>query len=228
MRKQRRKIMIGNLKLLHYLSNDTYKNICRILNLDDGDSKTKDNYVSYPEKAILRIHPFNILYKQFGQIWFLNVFIDFPKFQCEYTDFSRRLFEQYKEMFGKDIMKDFPVFEQIICEYVEFRNIFEVSNADSVVKNARKLGSLPVYPVPDIFNLTNANIPHGKIEFCISKQDGKHIETSAHCFGTALKKRIKDKSFHGPVGIKASKIVNRQTEEEIVNWLLVKYEINVN
>jgi hypothetical protein len=155
------------------------------------------------------------------------VFIDFPKFQCEYADFNHRLFEQYKKLFGKNIMKDFPVFEQIICEYVEFYNIFEVTNADNVEKNARKLGSPPVNLDLDICSLTNADKPHSKIEFCISKKDKKHIETLAHCFGTALKKRIKDKSFHGSVGIKVEKIVNKQTEEEIVNWLLEKYNLEV-
>jgi len=217
--------MIGNLRLLHYLSSDTYKNICQLLNLDDSESKTKENFVSYPDKPIFRIHPFNIIYKQFGHIWFLNVFIDFPKFQCDYTDFNRRLFEQYGKLFGKNIMEDFPAYEQIICEYVEFYNVFEVINADNVEKNARKLGSPPVNPDQDISSMTNVNKPHGKIEFCISKKDDNHIESLAHCFGTALKKRIKDKSFHGPVGIKAAKIVNRQTEEEIVNWLLEKYSI---
>ena len=217
--------MIRNLKLLHYLSEDTYKNICQSLNLDDSVSKSKDNFISYPDKPIFRIHPFNIIYKQFGHIWFLNVFIDFPKFQCDYADFSSRLFEQYRELFGETIMEDFSAFEQIICEYVEFYNTFEVTDAGNVEKDARNLGCPPVNLDLDIASLTNANIPHGKIEFCISRKDDKHIETLAHCFGTALKKRIKDKSFHGPVGIKAIKIVNEQTEEEIVNWLLEKYNL---
>jgi len=214
--------MIKNLKLLHYLSEDTYKNICQALNLDYSESKSKDNYIAYPDNPIFRIHPFNIVYKQFGHIWFLNVFVDFQKFQCDYADFSSRLFEHYRKLFGKNIMEDFPAFEQIICEYVEFYNIFEITNAGSAEKDARKLGCPPVNLDFDIGSLTNVNKPHGKIEFCISKKDDKHIETLAHCFGTALKKRIKDKSFHGPVGIKAAKIINKQTEEEIVNWLLDK------
>ena len=217
--------MIINLKLLHYLSKDTYKNVCQALNLDDSESKTKDNFISYPDKPIFRIHPFNILYKQFGHVWFLNVFVDFPKFQCDYADFSSRLFEHYRKLFGKKIMDDFPAFEQIICEYVEFHNTFEVTSAGNVEKDARKLGCPPVNLDLDVAGLTNVNKPHGKIEFCISQKDDTHIETLAHCFGTALKKRIKDKSFHGPVGIKASKIVNRQTEEEIVNWLLEKHNL---
>ena len=216
--------MIRNLKLLHYLSEETYKNICHALDLDDSESKTKDNFISYPDKPIFRIHPFNIMYKQFGHIWFLNVVVDFPKFQCDYSGFGSQLFDQYKNIFGKNIMEDFPVFEQIICEYVQFYNIFEVANTDSVEKDARKLGCPPVNTDLDIGSLTNVNKPHGKIEFCVSRKDDKHIETLAHCFGTALKKRIKDKSFHGPVGIKAVKIVNRQTEEEIVNWLLDKHK----
>jgi len=219
--------MIRNLKLLHYLSKDTYTNICQTLHLDDNVSKSKDNSISYPDKPIFRIHPFNIIYKQFGHIWFLNVFVDFPKFQCDYSGFGDQLFEHYRKLFGKNIMEDFPIFEQIICEYVEFYNIFEVTNADIAEKWARELGCPPVNPYLDIGSLTNVNKPHGKIEFCISKKDDKHIETLAHCFGTALKKRIKDKSFHGPVGIKAAKIVNRQTEEEIVNWLLHKHNFSL-
>jgi hypothetical protein len=220
--------MIKTLKLLHYLSEDTYKNICNVLALDSSVQIGKNNFVSYPDKAIFQIHPFNILYKQFGHIWFLNIFIDFQKFQCGYNDFEQRLFIQYEKSFGKKIMNDFPTFEQIICEYVSFYNILKIKNIDNVIKSVREYGCPSIENELDICNLKNADKPHGKIEFCISKKDNSHIETLAHCFGTALKKRIKDKSLHGPVGIKVSKIVNRQTEEEIVNWLLEKNKLEIH
>ena len=55
----------------------------------------------------------------------------------------------------------------------------------------------------------------------------KYIETLSRCFGTALKKRIMDKSLHGPVGIKVSKIVDKQTETEIVNWVHKRHKLEI-
>ena len=215
--------MIKNMNLLHYLSEETYKNICNTLALDSS----KGSCVSYPKKAISLIEHFNISYKQFGHIWFLSVHINFLKTKCEYNDFNVWLFEQYKEIFGKKIMEKFPKYEQIICNYVEYYNILKVDNVDLIVKNVKEFGCPSVELDLDISDLKHSKKPHGKIEFCISKKDGRHIETLAHCFGTALKKRIKDKSYHGPVGIKVDKIVNKHTEIEIVNWSLKKYKLGI-
>ena len=219
--------MIKNMGLLHYLSNDTYKKICDKINVDDREHKTKENCVSYPNKPIFHINPFNIVYKQFGHIWFLHIYIDFPKFKCNYIDFKHKLFEQYEGLFGKNIMNDFPAFDQIICDYVEFHNIFKVDDVEKIEEKIKILGCPPVELNLDLSSLTHANKPHGKIEFSISKKDNRNIETLARCFGTALKKRIKDKSLHGPVGIKVSKIVDRQTEAEIVNWVLKRHNLGI-
>ena len=40
-----------------------------------------------------------------------------------------------------------------------------------------------------------------------------------------VKNRIKDKSCHVATGVSAAKIVNEQTEAEIMNWLYKKYKI---
>jgi hypothetical protein len=219
--------MIKNIGLLHYLSSDTYKKICNVLNVDVSDHKTKENYVAYKNKPIFHINPFNIVYKQFGHIWFLHIYIDFPKLKCNYTDFKDKLFEQYKELFGNNIMNDFPAFDQIICDYVEFYNILKIVGNENIEENIKILECPPVQLNLDLSDLTNNNKPHGVIELSISKKDNKNMETLVRCFGTGLKKRIKDKSLHGPVGIKISKIVNKQTEAEIVNWVLKRHNLKI-
>jgi hypothetical protein len=117
-------------------------------------------------------------------------------------------------------MNEFPVIDNIVCNYVEYLNTFDVGNADDIVKYARQIGCPPIKYDLDFNDLSNEKKPHGKIDISVSKKDKKHIETLICCFGTGLKKRIKEKSFHRTVGIKVSKIVDEQTEKEIVNWAL--------
>jgi hypothetical protein len=210
--------------LLHYLSEDTYKKICNALNLDDS---ARGNFTTYPNKPIFYINPFNIVYKQFGHIWFLHIYIDFPKLECDYKDFKDKLFRQYEKLFGKIVMNDFPPIDQIVCDYVEYHNIFKLNNTQNNKEGIKTPGYPPVQLNLDLSSLKHSNKPHGKIELCVSKKDNKHIETLTRCFGTALKKRIKDKSLHGPVGIKVSKIVDKQTETEIVNWVHKKHKLEI-
>jgi hypothetical protein len=219
--------MIKNLKLLHYLSEQTYKNICNKLGLDDSDRKTKDNHVLYPDKLIYFIHPFNIIYEQFGHTWFLSVSIDFQKFQQPHMCFKNELFSEYTKLFGQDAMNDFPAFENIYCNYIEYANVLTVDNADRVIKNMAASGC--------VLEQLNENKwaeykkPHGTIEFCVSKSDDIHIKTLARCHGTALQKRVKDKSLHHlGGGVCVAKMVDEQTESDIMNWLYAKYKISIN
>ena len=216
--------MIKGLRLLHYLSEETYKKLCHKLNVDDSDCKIADNIVNYPQKAIYSIHPFNIFYKHLGHIvWFLYVNIDFPKFKCSYADFQKMLFEQYLQLFGKDIMSDFPAFEQINCDYVEYVNKFKVNNSNKIIKYLSEIGLSPEQL--DKNKWESFKKPHGTIGLCVSKIDDSYIEILAPCYGSALKSRIKDKSFHVATGVSAAKIMLEQTEKDIMDWLIKKYKI---
>lgn len=215
--------MITNLRLLHHLSEDTYKNVCRRLGIYE-EGRMKNKFVMYPDKPIYRIEPFNLAYKEFGHIWFLYLFIDFPKFQCKYADFKDKLFAEYEKLFGKEVMGDFPSFEAINCAYVEYSNIFKVNDADEIIKNMTALKCPPEQLDKNLWNQFKK--PHGTIEFCVAKKDKTHIETLARCRGSALKKRI-DASLHVGTGINPAAIVSEQTENDIVGWLLSRYKINI-
>jgi hypothetical protein len=216
--------MINNMGLLHYLSEDTYRKICNVLNLEDS---AHENFATYPNKPIFHINPFNIVYKQFGHIWFLHLYINFPKLKCDYANFKDKLFEQYEKLFGKNVMNGFPAIDQIVCDYVEYYNIFKLNNTQNMEECLKMPGCPPVQLELDLSSLKHSNKPHGKIELCVSKKDNMYIETLVRCFGTSLKKRIKDKSLHGPVGIKISKIVDKQIETEIVNWTHKRHKLEI-
>ena len=219
--------MINNIGLLHYLSQETYKGICEKLNLDDTDSKTGGNSISIPDNPVFHIKLYNIIYKQFGHIWFMETYLNFPKFGCSNENFGKNLFKQYGKLFGKDIMVNFPELEKIVCVYIEFLNEFNIHNADEIERKAIKSGCLPVPSVFDIDNLKHRDKSHSNIHLYISKIGNEKIGTLTLGFGSALKKRISDKIYHGPVGIKIPKMLDKQTETGIVNWALKKNNLEL-
>ncbi|MGF7143842.1 hypothetical protein HNQ56_002272 [Anaerotaenia torta] len=218
--------MINKLNLLHYLSEKTYKSICRNLGLDEGDSKVRNNHLLLSDELVCRIHPFNILYNQFGHVWFLSVGINFQKFQQAYENFEKVLFGEYEKLFGKDAMSDFPVFQDIYCDYIEYSNVIKINSAEETIRSMAASGCLPEQLEESRWE--EYKKPHGTIEFCVSRVDDTHMKTLARCHGTALQKRIKDTSLHHMgAGIKAAKMVSEETESEIMNWLYSKQKITI-
>ena len=210
--------MINNMGLWHYLSEDTYKEICKALDLSLDNNVNKN----FPNDHIFNINLFNIEYNQIGHIWFMNIYLNLPKFQCNLKMFEKKLYEQYKKLFGKKVMENFPKMDQLICGYIEYINDFMVDNAIELEQNARNLGYSPVQLELDINNLKHKDKSHSKMHLCISKTDEEHVQTLIFGFGTVLKNRIKDKMYHKTVGIKIPKILEIQTEIDIVNWTLKK------
>ena len=52
------------------------------------------------------------------------------------------------------------------------------------------------------------------------------IKSVARCHGTALQKRIMDKSLHHMgAGVCVAKMVKEETEKEIMDWLCSRYKI---
>lgn len=176
--------MIQKVEFLHYLSEDAYKKICRKFRLNDSDRRTKDNFVLFPGEKITKISMFNILYEQFGHIWFMAVEADFPKFVCPYEAFDKALYEHYQTIFGAEIMGDFPSYDQLNCGYVEYSSFLKTDRAVSI------LNTLAEKCPPEQLDKAlwkNYKKPHGTIEFCLAaNEDG--IEALARCHGTALKK----------------------------------------
>ncbi len=213
--------MINKLSLMHYLSEETYKIICRKLKLDDSHHKTKDNFVLFPDRFISCVYPFNIVYNQFGHVWFLSVDINFQKL---HPNFEYELLNEYTNLFGENAMSDFPAFENIYCSYIEYSDILTVGSTDLILTSMASTGCVPEQL--DEKRWGEYKKPHGTIEFCVSKVDDTHLKILARCHGTALQKRIKDKALHHMgAGIKLTEMIKEETEIEIMNWLYAKHRI---
>lgn len=214
--------MIQRLNLLHYLSENTYKTICIKFNLDTGKSKI-NNFVTFTDDKIKKINLFNIIYKQFGRIWFMDVEIDYPKFDCTYDSFEQNLYDHYCSVFGEKILSDFPSYDCLCCSYIEYSSVIKVANASDIIKK------LEIKCKPEQLDKSlwgQYKKPHGTIEFCASANKDKNIiEILARCHGTALKNRVTDPSLHRTVGLIPSAAINAATENCILNWLYKKHGI---
>lgn len=214
--------MIQKLNLLHYLSEDTYKKICLNFNLETSESIT-NNFVTFTDEKIRKISLFNIFYKQFGRIWFMDVEIDYPKFDCTYDTFEQNLYDHYYSVFGDKIMDDFPSYDQLCCNYIEYSSVIKAANTSDIIKKL-KTKCKPEQLDKSLWEQYKK--PHGIIEFCVSVNKDI-IEILARCHGTALKKRILDPSLHRTVGLIPSAAINDSTENYILNWLYKKHGIEV-
>ena len=208
--------MIRKIGFLHYLSETTYKSICRKFGLNDEEQKTKDNSMVFENGKILKIDLYNIVYKQFGHIWFMHIDVDFPGFCCTYNEFSKKLYEAYNDFFGEDIANDFWEYEKLNCDYIEYSTIFEVNDASAVISKLKEKCP-PEQTEKALWD--NFKKPHATIEFCFAKKDDTQIETLARCHGSAIKKRIKDKKLHRITGVTPIIVINSETEKEITDWL---------
>ena len=213
--------MIQTIKLLHYLSENTYKSICAKLNLNPNISK--NNMVIFPNEKISKIELYHIDYKEFGHIWFMDMTIDFPKFSCDYSNFEHELYAQYNVIFDENIMSDFPKYNDLCCDYIEYSALLELSDNSFELINNLKEKCVPEQLDKSLWNQYKK--PHGTIEFCISINENT-LETLARCHGTALKKRITDVSLHRTVGLIPQAAINKDTEISIMNWLYKRYRIN--
>ncbi len=217
--------MIKNIHLLHYLSENTYKKICNKLELRETNPKTGigDNFIEFHNQKIYKVHLFNIVYKELGHIWFMRSHIDFQKFGCSYDDFEKELYISYYELFGADIMSDFPPYAYLNCDYIEYACTIRVESADKEIARLKGSGCVPEQLDRMLWHTYKK--AHGTVEFCLCKEDDTHMQTLARCHGTALKKRIQDTAHHRATGVMPGVTVKAGTEEEIMSWLYDKYKI---
>lgn len=94
--------MIQKLNLLHYLTKDTYEKICDKLHL--RKDAARGNIAVFDNERIRKIDLYNIDYKEFGHIWFMDAEVDFSKFACGYDAFGKMLYDWYHMLFGEEIM----------------------------------------------------------------------------------------------------------------------------
>ena len=213
--------MITNIKLLHYLSEATYKRICDKLDLNTGDNIIGGNFVEYPGSVITKVHLFNINYKSFGRIWFMRVDVDFRLLSCSNEEFSEALRTACSALFDREAMADYPAYDQINCDYVEYTALADVGNADEAIN--RLLQGKCVADQLDRDRWANYEKPPSTIALYICKEDDKHLRLLAQCHGTAMKRRIKDTSLHRATGIMPAVAVNAQTEQSVFEFLWRQY-----
>ena len=215
--------MIRRLRLLHYLSEDTYKAICKKFGLN-GSERTTESMLSLEREDICGLQLFNIQYQSFGHIWFMDLLVNFPALDCSYEDFGTTLYERYESVFGENLIRDFPAIDALNCHYIEYSSVIETDDADKTIVELLQSGKCTPEQT-DKALWEHYHKPHGTIEFCLAQINRNQIETLARCHGTALKKRIKNPDVHRATGIMSSAAVNRNTEIEISHWLCKKYKL---
>jgi hypothetical protein len=213
--------MIGNIRLLHYLNEATYVKICDRLGLDSSYSRIGDNFIEYDNAPITKIHMFNIDYNTFGRIWFMHVDIDYTLFECGYEEFPNVLYGKYKTLFGEEALSDFPLYDHINCDYIEYTSSLKFDNADYVIEKLKTGKCVPEQLDKSMWS--SYQKANSTISFYICKQDDTHIQVLAKCHGTALKRRIKDTSVHRATGITPCVAINAETERKIIEWQLSLY-----
>lgn len=213
--------MIQKMNLLHYLTEDTYRKVCVKLGLDFN--KQKGNVIVFPGERIEKINLYNIDYKEFGHIWFMDVEVDFPEFSCRYDLFGKNLYEEYHRIFDEDIMVDFPTYDQLCCTYIEYVSVLALDEDSSNIVNRLQEKCVPEQLDKALWNTYKK--PHGTIEFCVFIE-GNSLEVLARCHGTALKKRVRDASLHKTVGLIPEAAVNKATEACIIDYFYKQYGIS--
>jgi len=216
--------MIQKIRLLHYLNKSTYEKICNKLNFNESGQNTKDNIISYKNQKIDRVSLFNILYEQIGYIWFMYIDINFPLFNCDYTVFADKLYDEYTRLFGVEIMSEFPKYNELNCDYIEYTATISVNNADEIIEELKKGRCVPEQLDRSLWN--EFKKPHGTIEFCIDKNDDKHLDILSRLHGTALKKRIKNLNYHRATGVTPVIAVHAETQKEILLWCMHMHNIH--
>lgn len=213
--------MIAKLRLLHYLNECTYRMICRSLDLDESSSRIQDNFVVYPDAPLSRAHLFNIAYQQPGHIWFMHVDIDFPMFACSVEDFPEKLYGAYGRLFGPDPMGDFPPYDRLNCDYIEYTADIEINRPVPSIRQLAGPACVPEQLDPALWHKYDK--PHSTISFYACQKDATHIFTMANCHGTALKKQIKDTRLHRATGLSPAAALNPETMKMILTRQYQKY-----
>lgn len=211
--------MIGEIRLLHYLKEDTYTKVCKKFNRLHDIPFT--DMVDIDNSPIAQIHLFNLQYKGLGHIWFMRVFTDFRGFNCGYEAFESTLYQAYDELFGAGIMSDFPAYGAINCDYIEYGAIAEVDDADAAIKKLRSTKLAPEQLDMDLWD--NFKKASSTVAFLLCKEDDTHIRLLTKCHGTAMKRLIKDEQHHRATGISLPIAVNSETEALVLNKQIDKY-----
>jgi hypothetical protein len=219
--------MVRVIELQHYINKENYQNIILHLSTNNETYKTETrNTHTYkiPDSLIYEVFLFDGEYKNAGHIYILVTKINSDILKIEYEDFKNVLYKEYALLFGMDAMHEFPGYDELVCDYIEYDAMLPVENADQTLNHLRANGKFEPeqleYLLWDSFKKS-----FGVIEFCLCKISNKEIRMFARCRGSALKKRIKDTSLHIEGGVIPKVVINEITEKNIFDWLCKQYKV---
>jgi|GEM_PF-2228338 len=213
--------MIQTMNFLHYLHEDTYRDVCRALGLDE--TKPREAAV-FENQLISKVSLYHIAYEKFGHIWFLDVRVDCTMLAGVRMDFAEELYTAYHMLFGPEAMAKFETFNDACCNYIEYANRLAVASVDETLASLRGICAPEQLDAARWYMYKK---PNATIEFCLCKESETSLRTLARCHGTALKKRVKDETLHRTVGIKPVAALNEATERDIFAWLCQKHGLDV-
>lgn len=209
--------MIQALHLLHYLEQGTYERVADVLGYSEKLRTGKSADVYFPSGGIRAIKLFDIEYKVFGHIWFLDAHFDFPSMNCTYEGFDSARKDAFAQVIGQRLAGEMPGYDALCCGYIEYGEALPVVDAEKTMSRLRLSKMAPEQL--DKSKWETFEKPHATITFCVDKLDSTHLETLARCHGTALKRRIKDSACHKTVGLLPRIAINQSTERDILDDL---------
>lgn len=219
--------MVKAIELQHYIKKENYQNIIQRLSIINETNKTETrNTHTYkiPGSLIYEVFLFDGEYKNAGHIFILMTKINSDHSKINYEDFKSDLYKEYALLFGTDVMNNFPDYDELVCDYIEYDTMLPVENADQVLNHLRVNGKFEPEQL-DYLLWDSFKKSFGVIEFCLCKFSNKEIRMLALCRGSALKKRIRDVSLHIEGGITPKAVINEITEKSIFDWLCKQYKV---
>ena len=221
--------MIQNLSINQHDVSDKVHDLIRdkLLKMTDklkGPVTKSGCGVLYPIKTMREVSTYYGIYGT-TRCNIIMLSLDFSDFDCSYADFPAVLCDSCRQLYGDEIMSDYPALDQAVCDYIEYVIVKPVENSDSFLKLLTNNGKFK----PEQLNRDKWDkykCSWGVIKFLLCKENDTNIKMIARCTGTSLKARIKDQSVHRDGGVIVSAAVNQENEVIVFNWLFKKYKLN--
>lgn len=218
--------MIGEIQLVQYIDESAYKNICEKLSEYETDSHPHSHTFTLNEKGIKRFELFETNLKNKIHTYIVQSVLDYQKFDCKYNEFPILLYQRYYELFGDEIMSDFPDYENIACDYMELFGTAEVRNVDTLFKKLLEKNCKPEQLDRSRWNEVEPT--YSKVKFCMAKEDKKNVSYLMCIHGRMLKSRVKEKGLHLYNGVLPSVLINENMVYDITAWQLHIYGLDKN
>lgn len=218
--------MIGEIQLVQYINESVYNTICEKLSTYNAEHHTHSHTFTVNNNGIKRFEMFEVDIKKPVHTYIIQSVLDFIGFNCDYANFETVLYQRYAELFGDEVMENFPKYDEISCDYMELFGTVEVRNVDTLFKKLLEKKCIPAQLDRNRWNEVEST--HSKVKFCMAKDDKTHISYVMCLHGKMLKSRINDKSFHINNGVKPSVLINAEMINDISVWQLHNYGLDKN